>query len=94
MSKVIKSALVIGAGALAYKLVSKEKLFTYENARNGTLGAVSAMVGIPKLENVVRGESDYARKVLSDTVVGGLGGATLAYIFSNGRKKITSEYED
>lgn len=82
----LKSAAIIGSGALAYKLLTRKPLLTDENIRNGTIGAVVSMYATPKLESVVREGTTDEKKLLRDTVLGGVGGAALGYVIARVRK--------
>jgi hypothetical protein len=93
MTKLLRSLMTVGAGALAYKALTKKDLVTDENVRNATIGAVSGMVGIPELEKVVKGEvSEGAGKAAKHMAIYGAVGAGVAYILHSGKHKDAMSY--
>jgi hypothetical protein len=92
MVKPLRAAATIAVGALAYKLLTKEDLVTDENVTNGTIGAVSGMVGLPKLEQMVRGETPEQSRTMRNVLLSSGVAALGAYFFSEGAHKKAAEY--
>ena len=88
MVKPLRAALILGAGYAALKYTTKEPLLTDENIRNGTIGAVGGITGIPKLEQLAKGElpedeKGHAKRALYGAVSGAL--LTTAYHYLTSR---------
>jgi hypothetical protein len=93
MAKLLRSLMTVGAGAFAYKALTKKDLLTDENVRNATIGAFSGMVGIPELERIVKGEiSESSGKAAKTMALGGMLGAGIGYVLSSGKHKTAVAY--
>lgn len=92
MVKPLRAVATVAVGALAYKLLTKEDLVTDENVTNGTIGAVSGMMGLPKLEEMVRGENVEGSKTMRNVLVSGGLAAVAAYLISEGAHKKAADY--
>ncbi|MFH0870720.1 MAG: hypothetical protein V1866_06730 [archaeon] len=82
MVGVVEGAAYIGSAVVLYHGITKQKVLSNDNIRNGTLGALLGLYLGPKLEEIIRKDktiSEDDKKKIFGTIAGAFAGGGLAY---------------
>ena len=83
MHDAVKYGLVIGSVYVLARSLSKDKILTDQNIRNGAIGAGAGVLGGPKLEDLLKNNKKQAGYVTA----GAIAGYAIERMVSNGTLK-------